>query len=157
MSLAMVPWLTRRQVLTTANRYPNQINASTAVPAWAYLDVVTADTFDPVRAKQAANLPESTVGNIVSTFSSTSLLTVPTGTSTLTSNDQTNKTLAVVGGSVGGVLGLGLIVLLILYLRTRGANRGTRDRPTPDLLSSPLTMWSVVSFHRPHDGHSLHP
>jgi len=133
------------------DRYPNHINNATAVPAWAYLDVVTPDQFQISVAKQIVVLgsPESTVGNNeVSTSSSTSS---STSTSSLTassqpsttapvvlnsspnsnSNSNSSNTPAIIGGSVGGVVGLGLLVALVLYLRKQDEHmRSKRQAPS---------------------------
>jgi len=130
------------------NRYPNDISPATAVPGWAYLDVVTTDQFNPATAKQFVNLPESTVGNNqVSTSSSISPVTTssqasttaPVGSNSTSSNTSAN-TSAIIGGSVGGLLGLGLLVALILYLRKLDENkRHKRQAPSAAFASARAT------------------
>ena len=120
------------------HRYPNHINSATAVPAWAYLDVVTPDQFllSGARRLAVAGLPESTVGNNeVSTSSSTSPLTTTQASTTapvgLNSSSSSNNTSAIIGGTVGGVLGVGVLVALVLYLRKRDENhKGKRQAPS---------------------------
>jgi len=132
------------------DRYPNHINNATAVPAWAYLDVVTADQFQLSGARQIAALrsPESTVGNnevptpsSTSSSTSTSPLTdtssQPSTTALVVLNSSSNtstntsNTPAIIGGSVGGVVGLGLLVALVLYLRKQDEHiRSKRQAPS---------------------------
>ncbi len=115
------------------DRYPNHIN--TPVPAWAYLDVVTPDGFDLASARQllALGLPESTFGNNeVSTSSSTSPSTATQASSTapVRSNNSSN-TPAIIGGTVGGVIGVGLLAALVLYIRKRDENnKSKRQAPS---------------------------
>jgi hypothetical protein len=116
------------QELTAEVRYPKHISSATAVPAWAYLDVVTPDNFDPVSALRAVSLPESTVGNneVSTSYSSTSSLTSSSGTSMptpLLSNNTSSETAAIIGGTIGGILGLCLIAILLLYLKRYASKR----------------------------------
>lgn len=122
-------------------RHPNRISSDTAVPAWAYLDVVTGDKFDPASAQQAVNLPESTVGNEASAFSSTPSSSTSFETPTLAPggpNNQSNHTPAIVGGTVGGLFGLSIIVLLILYYLKQGSSKRVKSQ-----FSLPTTRASV--------------
>ena len=103
-----------KQGLTSEDRYPRAINPVTAVPGWAYFDVVTADTFNLVNASLSSNLHESTVGN------------VPTSTAS-TSPGSGNKgpdTSLIIGVTVGGVIGVILIVGLVWVM----CNRVRTDR-----------------------------
>ena len=121
-------------------RYPKDIIFTTAVPAWAYLDVVATDKFNPEMATQAVYLPESTVGNnegsITSSTASfsTSPLTPSSETLRPMSNFKSSHIPAIIGGTLGSILGLGLIILCLLkgskrqslsvaFGRTRGAPR----------------------------------
>jgi hypothetical protein len=135
-------------------RYPKHINNVTSVPAWAYLDVVTPDQFQPANAKRLGTFPESTVGNNevpvsnqVPTSSSTSPLTTSSNASTTApvgSNSISSNPSAIIGGSVGGVLGLGLLVALILFLRKQDENKKRQppsaavagERATPDVAAA---------------------
>ena len=109
-----------RHELTAEERYPRNISLATSVPAWAYLDVVTADMFDATSAIQAVSLPESTVGNNeMSTSSSPSPSISSSETLTPAPNNKPIDTSAIVGITVGTTLGLGLIAVLILYLLTK--------------------------------------
>ena len=115
------------------DRYPNHINSATAVPAWAYMDVITPDWFNAQNASLLSNLPESTVGNNeVSTSSSTSPLTTSTEIQVSASvgpSNESSNTPAIIGGTVGGVLGLGLIAALVLYLLKQEKNKKNRRQP----------------------------
>lgn len=127
--------------MTLEVRYPNSIGLDTAVPGWAYLDVVTGDKFDPASAQQAVNLPESTVGSEASTFSSTPSSSTSFETSTLAPegpNNKSNNTPAIIGGAVGGLFGLSIIVLLILYYLKQGSSKRVKAQ-----FSLPTTRASV--------------
>ena len=111
--------------LTAEGRYPNNISPATAVPAWAYLDVVAADKFD---LQSAVRLVNSTM----STSSSSSATPSATSTGTLlpaSVQSRTNNTPAIIGGTVGGVLGLGLVVALVLCLRRQDGGKKSRHQP----------------------------
>jgi len=57
-------WITNcASSMVSVSKYPNNISSATAVPAWAYLDVVTTDNLNLGSATQAIYLPESTLGN----------------------------------------------------------------------------------------------
>lgn len=123
----------------TEDRYPNYINSATAVPAWAYIDVVKPDQFELAGARLivAQGSPESTVGNtMVPTPSSTSPTPLTTSSQAATtapvgSNSPSNNTSAIVGGVVGGVVGLGLLIALVFYLRQLDENnRSKRQAPS---------------------------
>ena len=94
------------------DRYPKPINPDTAVPAWAYLDVVPKDKFEALSANQTVNLrlPESTVGNIETSSTSSGS---PSETSTSQSDNEPIGTFAIIGIAVGSTFGIGLIGLLI--------------------------------------------
>jgi hypothetical protein len=91
------------QELTKKDRYPNDISPDTAVPAWAYLDVVTTDKFEAVSASQGVDLPESTIGN-------NPMSTSPPLTSS--SNNKSLNTAAIIGITVGSTVVLVLIGVL---------------------------------------------
>lgn len=97
------------------------------------MDVVTPDFFNAQNARLLANLPESTVGNNeVPTSSSTSPLTTSSETPELApvgTSDKPSNTSAIIGGTVGGVLGLGLIIALVLYLLKQEGNKKNRRQP----------------------------
>ena len=97
-----------KQELTSEDRYPNPINQATAVPEWAYFDVVTADTFNIVNASLSSNLHESTVGNVPTS-------TVPTSTALIspTSSNRGPDTSLIKSVTIGGVIGLILLIVLV--------------------------------------------
>ena len=131
------------------HRYPNHINSATAVPAWAYLDVVTPDQFllSGARRLAVAGLPESTVGNNeVSTSSSTSPLTTTQASTTTpvglnssspsNSSGPSNNTYTLIGVAVGGIIGASLLAGLVLYLRQRNKINKTKRRVQPAVFPS---------------------
>ncbi|KAJ3895712.1 hypothetical protein GG344DRAFT_72898 [Lentinula edodes] len=107
--------------------FPKPIPDGLRVPAYAYLDVETQDTFDANAAMQDANATESTaLPSTTSTTSSTqSSVTVSQTSSAPASASSTSSTSesltapndprsnAIGGGVVGGILGLALLLLLI--------------------------------------------
>ena len=124
-----------RQELTAEERYPNNISSATAVPAWAYLDVVTMDIFDPTSAIQAVSLPESTAAN---NKPSTSSSVSSSQTSTPASRNVLIDTSVIIGITVGSTLGVILIAALILYLlrkenRQSPSSAFARTRTTPSM------------------------
>jgi len=95
------------------------IPSTIVVPHYAYLDVVTDNTFN-VNAAMNAGGPESSPGPQAT--SSTTAKATATATATNTSVPGTSKKLnigAIVGGAVGGVAVVVLIVGLIVFLIRR--------------------------------------
>ncbi|KAJ3906828.1 hypothetical protein F5879DRAFT_987005 [Lentinula edodes] len=118
-------WITNCAPIYTT--FPKLIPDGLRVPAYAYLDVETQDTFDANAAMQDANATESTaLPSTTSTTSSTqSSVTVsqtssaPASASSTTSTSESltapnnPRSNAIGGGVVGGILGLALLLLLI--------------------------------------------
>jgi len=93
----------------TQNGYGHAVPPGTAIPAWAYLDVVDEDTFNANEAQtkageHGADTFPSTGGN--------------SGSSKSGGSSSANIG-AIAGGAVGGVVVIGLIVALIVYLVVR--------------------------------------
>lgn len=101
-------------------RYPKDIPANTSVPAWAYGDVVSHNTFNVTSAEMLANQnpPDSSAP--------------PSPTSTGAGGESSSSGGAsnvgpIVGGVVGGVVFLAAILAgLFFYYRRRRT-----DRPSP--------------------------
>ncbi|KIM32521.1 hypothetical protein M408DRAFT_220239 [Serendipita vermifera MAFF 305830] len=137
----IVTWSTWRGQCTDAvvsiSSYPRAIPGATAIPAWAYLNVVGTDVFDPSLAQAAATQPESSVGGSSSASSTPPSSSTASASSTSPSSSaspsesapppdtgSSNKDIgAIVGGSVGGVVGLGLIICLGIFLMRRQSNK----------------------------------
>ncbi|PVF97712.1 hypothetical protein CPB86DRAFT_775143 [Serendipita vermifera] len=140
----IVTWSTWRTNCTDSvvsiRSYPRSISTATSVPAWAYLDVVTQDRFNATLAQQAATLPESTAissqGSTSSTLPSSSDTSTSTPSSPVTSDtpasSKHNNTPAIVGGAVGGIVGLGLIICLIIFLFKRNAKKTKKVAPSAE-------------------------
>ncbi|KAG8824684.1 hypothetical protein FRC17_009039 [Serendipita sp. 399] len=138
-SQQIVPWSSWRRncpsSLVTIANYPLEIPSGTVVPAWAYLNVTALDRFDAAAAQAVIDEPESSSGSIPSSTSSSSSFTSSSSsaTSSTSSPSQTvassdspsdkNNIPAIVGGTVGGVVGLGLVACLILFLFKRNSNK----------------------------------
>ena len=86
------------------------------MPGWAYFDVVTADTFNIMNASLSSNLHESTVGNVPT----------PTASISPTSGKGGSNTV-IVGVTVGGVIGLLLLVSLVWFM-IRNGEKGEREK-----------------------------
>ncbi|KAI0717149.1 hypothetical protein C8Q76DRAFT_726742 [Earliella scabrosa] len=124
--------------------YPKDIPPETAIPAWAYVDLV-GDRWDEAAASALAvqDLPESTHSATPSstTFTSSSTTSASTspsgmapsqsdGSSSANSGSGPSKSTVglAVGGAIGGLAVLGLAgVAVLLYLRHR---RDSRRQPT---------------------------
>ncbi|TCD71046.1 hypothetical protein EIP91_000545 [Steccherinum ochraceum] len=118
--------------------YPRPIPNSTSIPHWAYLDVITFDTFNITlaRADSMQDLPESTaISSTTATSPSSSSASAPASTNTSSSPPSTNgpaavpsgshvETASIVGGVVGGIGGAAILCaaafLVRSYLRQKG-------------------------------------
>jgi len=120
-------------------QFPKDIPYDTAVPHYAYLDVITNGTFDVTRA-QAAGGPESTSppkATYYPTLTASSTTTGPSAHSNSTTTAKTTNVGAIAGGVVGGVAGLAILAVLIFFL--------LRHRPAP-----PPPMAQQTSIYSPH-------
>jgi len=117
------------------SQFPEQIPPATAFPGWAYLDVVTSDTFSKVAAEADISAPESSgtatkpTGTVPST-AGTPTATLPLASTPTTGGDGSSPTPtavfkkssnagAIAGGVVGGLVGLGLIAGLCAFFFMR--------------------------------------
>ncbi|KAI1792840.1 hypothetical protein LXA43DRAFT_1093129 [Ganoderma leucocontextum] len=141
----IVPWSTYSQNCSTVyvQKYPVTIPSSTAIPAWAYLDITGNNTFSAAAAQAIAsqNSPDSTAPATASQTGSASSLTAPptaTGSSNgaPTSGDNSDSGSKkksnvgpIVGGVVGGIAGLALIGLAAFFILRSRRNPG-QNQPT---------------------------
>ncbi|EJF62913.1 hypothetical protein BD309DRAFT_957603 [Dichomitus squalens] len=142
----IVPWSTYQQNCSTVyiEQYPENIPVGTAVPAWAYLDITTNNTFNPVQAEAVAaqNVPESTASGTPSSTSNGATLTAPpteTSSSDGAPNSGSNSNSGtsskksnvgpIVGGVVGGIGGLALIGLVLFFI-LRHRRNARENQPT---------------------------
>jgi len=100
--------------------FPIDIPPAISIPAWAYLDVTTDDTYNPALAKLDANATESTAGSkpTAAAFTTGTSSTVsPTSSSSKSSTSESSSDeFNIIGGMVsGGLLGLALLISLTLY------------------------------------------
>ncbi|KAF4614942.1 hypothetical protein D9613_002754 [Agrocybe pediades] len=126
------------------------IPPNTKVPHYAYLDVVTSDTFNATLA-QAAGGVEST--NIPAPTSSSSDM-APGGNPTGDANNgdanngasKKSNAGAIAGGVVGGLVGLAIIVCLVLWLlrRRRRAAPSSSSFGPGMMASRPMTAASTT-------------
>lgn len=120
--------------------YPYGIPNGTAVPQWAYQDVVSSDDFNVVLAQEVGDSPESAA--LVTTSSTTASLTPPPSSFTLSATLPSTQPLtlssissasptsapgtetgAIVGGVVGGAIGFAAAVTVTWFFICR------RQRP----------------------------
>ncbi|OAX31504.1 hypothetical protein K503DRAFT_777517 [Rhizopogon vinicolor AM-OR11-026] len=113
--------------LTHYSEYPLNIPNGTAVPHWAYLDVVTNNTFNATAAQQDGDSPESTSTQVQFTtsiiiYSTTSVSASLTSSSTTQSPSSTAKSSnvkAIAGGVVGGVIAVITIAGIVAWFFVR--------------------------------------
>ena len=130
-SLTFNSWSTWRgncaDNITSIASYPRAIPGATAVPAWAYINIVAEDRFNATEALALAGGAETSSGASTSIAASTSSppassassSTSPTSTDNGGAPQSNTNTGAIVGGTVGGVVGLGLILCLAIFLLKR--------------------------------------
>lgn len=132
--LTPVTWSSWKANCSTAftQLYPTTIPTGTAVPNWAYLDVVTSDIFNATAAQLDGDLPESNATaplSISIPTSTTSLSTsVPVSTTSTASSTPTSKSStvgAIAGGVIGGIAGVGAITGLVawFFIKRRRSHR----------------------------------
>ncbi|OJA18118.1 hypothetical protein AZE42_10805 [Rhizopogon vesiculosus] len=137
--------------LTHYSEYPFNIPNGTAIPHWAYLDVVTNDMFNAAAAQRDGDSPESTSTQVQSTTSiissTTSISASLTSSSTTQSPTPTLKSSsvgAIAGGVVGGVIaGIAIAgVVAWFFVRHR---RSTKASPAAfsDISGGPGCTQSV--------------
>ncbi|OAX31414.1 hypothetical protein K503DRAFT_806085 [Rhizopogon vinicolor AM-OR11-026] len=115
--------------------YPLNIPNGTAVPNWAYLDVVTNDIFNAAAAQRDGDSPESTSTHVQSTTSiissTTSIsasLTSSSTTQSPTSALKSSSVGAIAGGVVGGVIAGIAIASVVAWFFVRH-HRSTKASP----------------------------
>ncbi|KAG6333493.1 hypothetical protein ID866_5596 [Astraeus odoratus] len=138
--------------------YPEDIPSGTAVPNWAYQDVVTSDSFNVTLAQLTGDAPESTAtkapstatGVTSSTAVSASLTSTSAGalasTTTQASSSSSNVG-PIVGGTVGGVVILAAAAAFVTWLCMRRRRKATPpsalyDGNTPGVTNSMYTATS---------------
>ncbi|KAK7690894.1 hypothetical protein QCA50_005996 [Cerrena zonata] len=113
---------------TSISVYPQNISSGTAIPAWAYLDVVSPDTFNLTGAKalDSTDPPDSTA--------------IPGPTSSVSGSSQgsshKSNAGAIAGGVVGGILGLIVIAGVIWWF----LRRKRVDRNVPQAATTPYPI-----------------
>lgn len=110
--------------------FSDPIPSSTKIPHYAYLDVVTNDTFslsvaESVGGPESSAVPQAT-GSSAAIASSTSA-----------AKKSKSDAGPVAGGVIGGVVFLGIVVVLVTFiLRMRRRKRSSPSGPTPSEYSS---------------------
>jgi len=126
-----LPWSTWSYNCSTiySREFIGDIPLGTSVPAWAYLDVISKDIFDPVAAQGDSNAPESSATSYkpTGTAPSSQPSTQPSTQTSTPTNAASKKTdiAPIVGGVVGGALGLLLLVVIVatIYVTRRRRQR----------------------------------
>ncbi|KAH7913749.1 hypothetical protein BJ138DRAFT_1145429 [Hygrophoropsis aurantiaca] len=114
---------------TIYTSFPYDIPAGTAVPKWAFSNVLPSDNFNVTQAKSVGDDPEATATRVVSTGGgSPPTSSVPaahttsppsTSTSPTPSGKSTNHAGAIAGGVVGAIVGLAIIGVAITFFIIR--------------------------------------
>ncbi|KAG2153719.1 uncharacterized protein EDB93DRAFT_1248627 [Suillus bovinus] len=127
--------------------YPTIIPTGTAVPNWAYLDVVTSNIFNATAAQLDGDLPESNATTPLSTASAsttsaftTSVSKLTTSTESSTPNSKSSNVGATAGGVVGGIVAVGVIAGLAtwFFIRRRRSHRtASADFSQPQMTQPP--------------------
>jgi len=152
--------------------FPDGVPSGTSVPAWAYLDVVSGDTFNLVAAEADTGAPESSASASTPTgiTSSASAGSISSAYHTSTASGSSNTPVsgntaakksnvgAIAGGTVGGVVVLGLIAALVAFLVVRKRNATKSVTPSADgygktPLNSPPPM---SQQHSTYDGNPVY-
>lgn len=108
--------------------YPENIPSGTAIPQWAYQNVVVSGSFNATLAQVVGDSPESTA-----TAYSLSVLTNPTGSSTPSlSSPKSNNAGAIVGGIVGGAVGLTAVAAVATWFFIRRHRQVARVHAADD-------------------------
>lgn len=158
--LIPVTWSSWKTYCSTAytQLYPTTIPTGTAVPNWAYLDVVTGDIFNATAARLDGDLPESNATAPLTTTSTASLSTsVPVSTTSTGSSTPTSKSSdvgAIAGGVVGGIVGVGAITGLAAWFFIR--RRRSRSAP-PVAFGDQPQMAQPTRFYDPADPSTFPP
>ncbi|KAF9075112.1 hypothetical protein BDP27DRAFT_1415490 [Rhodocollybia butyracea] len=104
-------WTTNCSTLQTG--FPMGIPSGTAVPAWAYQNVTQTNAFNETLAAEVAtnNHTESSSAPVPSSTNA------PLPASDL--SKPKNKTAAIVGGVIAGLIGVALLALIVFWLQRR--------------------------------------
>ncbi|KAF9562200.1 hypothetical protein CPC08DRAFT_706921 [Agrocybe pediades] len=126
------------------------IPPNTKVPHYAYLDVVTSDTFNATLAQAAGGVESTNIPAPTSSSSDTAPGGNPTGSANNgdANNGASKKSNAgaIAGGVVGGLVGLAIIVCLVLWLlrRRRRAAPSSSSFGPGMMASRPMTAASTT-------------
>ncbi|PPQ89162.1 hypothetical protein CVT25_006534 [Psilocybe cyanescens] len=123
--------------------FSQPIPSGVTVPHYAYLDVETADTFNPVLA-QAAGGPEST--SIPQSTSSSSTGSTPSnGAPSDQNGGKKSNAGAIAGGVVGGIVGFALIAGLVFWL----LQRKRRSSPASSVYAPAMGSQGAMASQNP--------
>lgn len=127
------PWSTWTTNCTTpiVGRWPTQVPAGTAIPSWAFLDVVRSDRFNVTLAKNMAayDLPDTTMLSSTATPTSTftTVTSQTTQTAPMTSSAKKINPGVITGVAVGALVLGGTLIGAIIFCcmrRRRGVALG---------------------------------
>ncbi|KIK39236.1 hypothetical protein CY34DRAFT_14524 [Suillus luteus UH-Slu-Lm8-n1] len=139
-------------------KYPTTIPTGTAVPNWAYLDVVSGNIFNATAAQLDGDLPEPNATSPLTLTSTASLSpSVPVSTTSTGSSPTTSKSSnvgATAGGVVGGIVVVGAIAGLAAWLFIR--RRRSRRAP-PAAFGDQPQIAQPARFYDPADPSTFPP
>ncbi|KAJ3906834.1 hypothetical protein F5879DRAFT_999924 [Lentinula edodes] len=130
--------------------FPLGLPGGTAVPDWAYQDVSGTNAFNETLAADVATTDHSESSS--STSPSSTSTTSPTSSSVGVPSDKGNRTAIIVGGVIGGLVGLALLAVVILFFIRR--RRHSRMAPSTAYLEANRSKEDTASRGRyvPVDG-----
>ncbi|KAH9952298.1 hypothetical protein BGW80DRAFT_1260935 [Lactifluus volemus] len=138
------PWATFSANCTAVDpltTFSNVIPTGTAVPEWAFLNISTKGTWDPVLAYQvgdAIELDPGATGVLEIPPTPTTTRTVVPGLST--HHNRTSKIGAVIGGLIGGVIAVAAALALFLWRARVKRRKATRAAAAVILANRSLSL-----------------
>jgi hypothetical protein len=133
--------------------FPDAIPSGTAVPAWAYLDVLSSNNYSAAQAMADVDAPESTppaAATVTSPQTTTIFTYTPTASPTAASSHSVNVGI-IVGGVIGGLVVLGLVgggIAWLVLRKKRDSRAGGiyEDRIQPMASPPPNSMQTAFSL-----------
>lgn len=134
-------------------RYPFNIPSGTAIPSWAYLDVVASERFNATEAWEVVNgtIPAPQVPSSSATSSSSSAKGAPTSAAASNAVETSNKTPVIAGvvGGVGGALAIAAILFAIYWFLRRRKPYPSRGQGRTSIISAPSPCPTMPTFANP--------
>ncbi|KAK0208852.1 hypothetical protein DFS33DRAFT_1305980 [Desarmillaria ectypa] len=139
---------------TTYTIFPHDIPSDTAVPHWAYIDLLSNGTVNMAAAETdtgAETTSTATTSSVAVTPTST-IASRPETTSASSSESSKDRTGAIAGGVVGGVLGVAAIMIGVIFFvlgRSRQKRLGRPQHPEPIFIAPSSTGQKLYDPNNP--------